>query len=72
MSKLSAALPPVIEFNPEFPAHRRWYAEFRVRKSWAGCPVRFSVSRDATTVTSMIEQRIIDYYLNEDFGKIAI
>ena len=72
MSKLSVALRPVVEFDINNKQHRQWYAEFRARKSWAACPVRFNISKDATTVISMIEQQVIKFYLNKDFGKIAL
>jgi len=71
MSKLQLFGRPYVIFEASNKNHRRYFAEFQRRCSWGNCPVRFVVDDDNGDLITMIQRRLIDYYTNREFGKIA-
>jgi hypothetical protein len=50
--------------------HRAWFAEFQRAGTWGRCPVRFIVSDDHGDLVTMIQRRLIEHYVDREFGKI--
>jgi hypothetical protein len=71
MSKLQLFGRPYVIFEASNKNHRRYFAEFQRRYSWGNCPVRFVVDDDNGDLITMIQRRLIEYYTNREFGKIA-
>lgn len=71
MGKLTFYGRPWTVFDPANEDHRRWFAEFQVKQCWGGCPVRFVIDDDTGDLITMIRRRLIDYYINEEFGEIT-
>ena len=70
MSKLALFGQPFVVFDPNNKDHRRWFAEFNRDSSWKACPVRFVIDDDNGDLVTMIQRRLIDYYVSKEFGKI--
>jgi hypothetical protein len=73
MSKLQLHGRPYVVFDPTNKDHRRWFAEFQRRSSWGHCPVRFVIDDDNGDLITMIQRRLIQYYVDREFkqfGKI--
>jgi len=71
MSKLQLFGRPYVIFEASNKNHRRYFAEFQQRSAWGNCPVRFVVDDDTGDLITMIQRKLIDYYTNREFGKIA-
>ena len=69
MSVLHYKSRPWVVFDPNITLHRKWYAEFQEKGTWGKCPVRFMVADDAGDLVSLIQKRLIAYYINKEFGK---
>jgi len=50
--------------------HRQWFAEFQRSGTWSKCPVRFIVDDDHGDLITMIQRKLIEYYTDQEFGKI--
>jgi hypothetical protein len=68
MSILNFAARPWVEFDAANPQHRAWFAEFQRSRSWAKCPVRFTVSGQAGVVHGIIQRKLIEYYTDLEFA----
>jgi hypothetical protein len=71
MSRLAYIGRPWTAFNPADKQHRKWFAEFQRSGTWGRCPVRFIVSDDHGNLINIIQTKLIDYYVDREFGKIA-
>jgi len=69
MSVLHYKSRPWIVFDPTQKDHRRWFAEFQKLGTWGRCPVRFLVADDQGDLVTMIQRRLIEYYVQKEFGK---
>lgn len=69
MSKLQLHGRPWVVFDPRNKDHRRWFADFNRNLTWSHCPVRFIVPDDAGDLITMIQRRLIQYYVDKEFGK---
>lgn len=58
---------PIVAFNETNPLHREYYHEFMKRRSWGQCPVRFMVEGLNTSLVHHISERILNYYVKEEF-----
>jgi len=67
MSKLAYLGRPYVAFDPTNRDHRRWFAEFQNKRTWGNCPVRFIVTDDAGDLVTMIQRRLIDFYVGKEF-----
>lgn len=71
MTKLDLIGRPWVAFDPANRQHRRWFAEFSANRSWAKCPCRFIVPDDGGDLLSLIQQRLITFYVTKEFGKVV-
>jgi hypothetical protein len=67
MSRLALFGRPWVVFNAANKDHRRWFAEFNINRTWAHCPVRFVVDEDHGDLVTMIQRRLIQYYVDREF-----
>ena len=70
MSRLEYFGRPLVAFDPTVKNHRRWFHEFITKRSWGSCPVRFIVPDEHGDLVTLCQQRLIDYYVSKEFGKI--
>jgi hypothetical protein len=68
MSVLHFKSRPWVAFDPKIKVHRYWFAEFQRSGTWGKCPVRFMVADDQGDLVTMIQRRLIDYYVKKEFG----
>jgi hypothetical protein len=68
MSKLAFIGRPWVAFEAADPQHRAWFAEFQHLGTWGKCPVRFIISDDHGDLVTMIQRRLIEYYVGKEFG----
>jgi hypothetical protein len=57
-----------VAFEATDPQHREWFAEFRKLGTWGKCPVRFIIPDDHGDLITMIQRRLIDFYVGKEFG----
>jgi hypothetical protein len=69
MSKLQLFGRPYVVFDVNNKEHRRWFAIFNKEASWGQCPVRFVVDDDNGDLITMIQRRLIQFYVDKEFGK---
>ena len=69
MSKLHLFSRPFVVFDAHNKDHRRWFAEFNRRAAWGNCPVRFVVDDENGDLVTMIQRKLIEYYVHKEFGK---
>jgi len=67
MSRLALFGRPWVVFDVTNKDHRRWFAEFNTNRTWAHCPVRFVVDDDQGDLITMIQRRLIQYYVDREF-----
>jgi hypothetical protein len=67
MSKLALFGRPYVIFDASNKDHRRWFAEFNISRTWAHCPVRFVIDDDQGDLVTMIQRRLIQYYVDREF-----
>jgi hypothetical protein len=67
MSRLAFIGRPWVAFEATDPQHRAWFAEFRKLGTWGKCPVRFIIPDDHGDLITMIQRRLIDYYVSKEF-----
>lgn len=70
MSKLQLFGRPFVIFDASNKDHRRWFADFNKNMSWSHCPVRFVVDDQVGDLITMIQRRLIQFYVDKEFGKI--
>ena len=68
MSRLQLFGRQFVVFDPDDKDHRRWFAEFNKNSKWGDCPVRFVVDESAGDLVTMIQRRLIQYYVDREFG----
>lgn len=71
MSKLQYYCRPYVAFDPSNKDHRRWFASFNENRSWGKCPVRFIIDDDHGDLITMIQRKLIQYYVDKEFKKKA-
>lgn len=69
MSRLAFYGRPWAAFDAKNKEHRRFFAEFQRRGSWGDCPVRFIVPDDGGDLVTLIQRRLIAYYVEKEFNK---
>lgn len=67
MSKLLSNSRPWVEFDVNNAEHRMHYAKFQRNGNWGSCPIRFYLSGDTGDLITMIQRKLIQYYLERDF-----
>jgi hypothetical protein len=71
MSRLKFFCRPLVSFDPSNKDHRRWFAEFNRQSAWGRCPVQFIVPDADGDLITLCQRRLIEYYVNKEFGKTA-
>lgn len=72
MSFLAFSGRPWVAFNATQAEHRRYFAEFQRTGTWGNCPVRFIISDEQGDLVTMIQRRLIEHYVAQEFGKKRI
>ena len=67
MSKLAFYGRPFVIFNPADRDHRAEYYKFVKTGMWGHCPYRFIVPDDQGDVVTMIQRKLIAYYVSREF-----
>lgn len=67
MSLLSYHGRPWVKFDAHNVEHRRWFAEFNLKRTWSNCPVRFIVDDEQGDLITMIQRKLIKYYVDNEF-----
>ena len=71
MSRLDFIGRPWTAFDADNKQHRKWFREFQNAGTWGRCPVRFIVSDDHGDLVTLIQRRLIQYYVKREFGEIS-
>ena len=71
MSRLALHSRPFVVFDPSNREHRKWFAEFNRSAKWGNCPVRFVVEDDNGDLVTMIQRRLIQYYVGREFAPVT-
>jgi len=69
MSILYLRARPIVAFNENNPLHRQYFHEFKQKRGWGTCPVRFMVESLNTSLVDYISERMLDYYVDQEFNK---
>jgi hypothetical protein len=69
MSRLAFVGRPWVAFDAANRHHRQQFAQFQRLGTWGKCPVRFIVSDDHGDLITMIQRRLIEYYVGKEFGQ---
>lgn len=67
MSKLALHGRPYVVFDPSNKDHRREYHKFVKTGMWGHCPYRFVITDDQGDVVTMIQRKLIAYYVSREF-----
>ena len=67
MSRLAYFSRPWVAFDSSNKEHRRYFAEFQRTGTWGRCPVRFIIPDDSGDLITMIQRRLIDFYVQREF-----
>lgn len=68
MSRLAYFGRPYVAFDAENKDHRAWFAEFQKLGTWGKCPVRFICPDDHGDLVTMIQRKLIAYYVDKEFN----
>lgn len=68
MSKLQLLHRPWVVFDANNTNHRKYYAEFTKYSTWGRCPVRFIMSDDSNDLVTMIQRKLVEYYVVKEFN----
>jgi hypothetical protein len=71
MSKLAYIGRPWTAFDASNKLHRKWFKEFQSFGTWGRCPVRFIVSDESGDLVTLIQRKLIQHYVNKEFGEIS-
>lgn len=69
MSLLEYRNRPYTAFDPTNRDHRRWYHEFVKHRTWGRCPYRFIVPDDHGNLITMIQRKLVEYYVYREFKR---
>jgi hypothetical protein len=71
MSVLHFKARPWTIFDPAIKSHRRWYSEFVTHRGWGNCPYRFIVPEDHGDLITMIQRKLVEYYVQREFAPLV-
>lgn len=69
MSLLEYRNRPFVAFDATNRDHRRWYHEFVKHGTWGRCPYRFIVPDDRGNLITLIQRRLVEYYVQREFKR---
>jgi hypothetical protein len=67
MSQLELHGRPWTVFDPADQQHRAWYHDFVKSGAWGRCPVRFVVPDDHGNLVTLIQRKLVEYYVRQEF-----
>ena len=67
MSLLEYKNRPFVAFDAANKDHRRWYHDFVKHGTWGRCPYRFIVPDDQGNLVTLIQRRLVEYYVGREF-----
>lgn len=67
MSQLELHGRPWTVFDPANQQHRAWYHDFVKSGTWGRCPVRFVIPDDHGNLITMIQRKLVEYYVRQEF-----
>lgn len=67
MSQLALHGRPWVVFDATNSEHRNWYADFVRSGTWGRCPVRFVIPDDHGNLITMIQRKLVEYYVEQEF-----
>jgi hypothetical protein len=70
MSKLQLLHRPWVVFDPHNRDHRKYYADFTKYSTWGRCPVRFIMDDDSNDLVTMIQRKLVEYYVVNEFDLV--
>lgn len=68
MSRLAFFGRPFVAFDAENKEHRKWFAEFQKLGTWGKCPVRFICPEEHGDLVTLIQRKLIAYYVDQEFN----
>ena len=71
MSVLEIHGRPFTVFDPADKQHRCFYNEFVRHGTWGRCPYRFVVPDDQGNLVTLIQRRLVEYYVKQEFEHVA-
>lgn len=71
-NRLMMSSRPWVIFDAANKQHRQWFAEFQHKNTWGRCPVRFIITDDQGDLLTMIQRKLIAYYTNKEFSRVAL
>lgn len=69
MSQLELHGRPWTVFDPADQQHRAWYHDFVKSGAWGRCPVRFVIPDDHGNLVTMIQRKLVEYYVRQEFKR---
>lgn len=69
MNQLKVMNRPIVKFDAANRDHRRYYYDSLKRQGWGDCPVRFALDHEYSDMTTMVQRRLLQYYVEREFGK---
>lgn len=69
MSILLLRARPIVAFDETNQEHRKMFHEFVEKRTWGHCPFRFMAEGLNTSLVHHISERMLQYYVNEEFKK---
>jgi hypothetical protein len=70
MSLLYLRARPMVAFDVNNEDHRRYFREFVKYNTWGKCPVRFMAESMDLDLVSYINQKMLNYYVNQEFENV--
>lgn len=67
MSILYLRSRPAVAFDPNNSKHREYYFNFIHYGTWGHCPVRFMAESLNTDLVTHINQKMLEYYVKQEF-----
>ena len=68
MTLLDLKSRPTVNFDAANREHRQHYMTFLQKRSWRSSPVQFYLERGYGDISSMIENKMSAWYLQQEFG----
>lgn len=68
MSRLAYFGRPFVAFDAADKEHRKWFAEFQKNGTWGRCPVRFICPDQHGDLVTLIQRKLIAYYVDQEFN----
>jgi hypothetical protein len=68
MNRLEALNRPLVVFDPANLLHREYFFQFVQTGSLGRAPVRFTIGDDRGDLITMIQRKLVQYYLEQELG----